>query len=130
MGKTQAPAKGKRGAAAGKVANSKVQVNKFANQSQLDFPLRTYEDIGRKLFHKLTEQKSKKGAKKLSGYELYLLQTYFPSLEKKYIAAQTKADAKRKEARRSANKRIGLVEEAVFSRKKKEVLLQKLSTSS
>jgi hypothetical protein len=129
MRKPQPPAKGKRAAAAAKSTSSKVKVVSFASQSNLDFPFRTYADIGRKEMIRLTEHQNKKGKRKLSPYELFLMQTHFPSLEKKYIAEQTKAAAtRRKAARRAAIARDGLVEAEDFSRKPIEVRQQKRST--
>jgi hypothetical protein len=126
MRKPQPPAKGKRAAAAAKSTSSKVKAVSFAAQSNIDFPLRTYADIGRKEMIRLTEHQNKKGKRKLSPYELFLMQTHFPSLEKKYIAEQTKAAAaRRKAARRSAIERDGLVEAEDFSRKPIEVRQQK-----
>ena len=126
MRKPQPPAKGKRAAAAAKSTSSKVKVVSYASQSNIDFPLRTYADIGRKEMIRLTEHQNKKGKRKLSAYELFLMQTHFPSLEKKYIAEQTKAAAtRRKAARRAAIARDGLVEAEDFSRKPIEVRQQK-----
>jgi len=122
MGK---PAKARRGAAI-KVKNKPID---FAAQSKLDYPFSTYEVDGRKLQEQLTERQNQKGgkAKKLSDYELYLLQKHFPSQEKKFVADQAKANATRRAARHAANKNAPLVtsdsDAPVFSRRTKGVLL-------
>ena len=122
MGKPAA--KAKRGAA--KVKDKPIN---FAAQSNLDYPLSTYKVDGRKLQEQLTERQNQKGgkAKKLSDYELYLLQKHFPSLEKKFVAKLKKDAATRRAARHAANKNAPLVtsdsDAPVFSRRAKEVLL-------
>ena len=109
-----------------KVKNKTIN---FAAQSNLDYPFSTYEVDGRKLQEQLTERQNQKGgkAKKLSDYELYLLQKHFPSLEKKFVANLTRANATRRAARQAANKNAPLVtsdsDAPVFSRRAKEVLL-------
>ena len=113
-----------------KSAPTKVKANfsSFTAQANLDFPFRTYEDTRHKHYATLTERhKKKQGGKKLVGYDLFLLEKHFPSLDKKFIAEREKAYAVRKAARRSANQQTGLVtsdsETPVFSRKATQALL-------
>ena len=132
-------------AAKGKPAKggSAVKQNSFPVQSNLDFPVCDYELKGRPHHQRLLSRHNSKGSKKLSPYELYLLQKHFPMAEKRWIAANAKASKARKAAR-GRQARAGLVpvgesdhddgEEGhatvtVFKRKASEVLLRKLSTS-
>ena len=50
---------------------------------------------------------------KLTAYEEYLLTKHFPAQEKRFLAEQKSAGAKRKGARRAANIRAGLVVDEV-----------------
>ena len=117
------PAKVKRSALTRVKGNS----SSFTAQANLDFPFRTYEDAGRKHYATLTERHTYRGGRKLVGYDLFLLEKHFPSLDKKFIAEREKADAVRKAARRSANQQTGLVtsdsEAQDFSRKATQALL-------
>ena len=100
-------------AAKGKPAKGKpVKQNSFPVQSNLDFPLCDYESKGRPLHLKLLNRHNTKGSKKLSPYELHLLQKHFPMAEKKWMAASAKASNARKakaSAARRRQARSGLV---------------------
>jgi hypothetical protein len=137
---TKAAAKGKPQAAK---RGSAVKQNSFPVQSNLDFPFCDYELKGRPHHQRLLYRHNNKGSKKLSPYELHLLEKHFPMAEKKWMAASAKASKARKAAR-GRQARSGLVpvgesdhddgEEGddtvpVFKRKAPEVLLRKLSTS-
>ena len=89
----------------------KVKVTPFAVQSDHDYPYRLYEATGRDEYAKLAQRKqTKKGkGKMLTAYEEYLLTKHFPAQEKKFLAAQRKAGARRKEVRRAAIESAGLL---------------------
>jgi hypothetical protein len=76
-----------------------------------DYPDNDYEGKGRAYQSKLADSKgaSKGKGKKLTGYEEYLLTKHFPAQERKFLAAQRKAGAKRKAVRRVANGNVGLL---------------------
>ena len=83
----------------------------FPDQANLDHPYRLYETTGRESYARLADRKQKGKGRKLSAYEEYLLTKHFPAQEKSFLAQQKIACAKRKGARRDANRNVGLVEE-------------------
>ena len=89
------------------------KVKAFSDQSKYDYPYRVYEATGKDFYAKLAIRKQTKNgkAKKLSDYEEYLLTKHFPAQEKRFLAEQKSAGAKRKGARRAAIIRAGLVDE-------------------
>ena len=100
------------GRATRKTAPAVVKLN-FPAQARLDYPDKVYEEKGRQCQSKLADSKrsspSKGKGKKLTDYEEYLLTKHFPSQEKRFLAAQKKACAKRKEGRRVQNGKAGLL---------------------
>ena len=92
--------------------SGKVKVSPFPVQSEIDYPYNSYETIGREDHAKLADrkQKNKGKGKKLTAYEEYLLTKHFPAQEKRFLAQQKSACAKRKGARRDANRNVGLVD--------------------
>ena len=101
------------GLAPRKAPAGKVKATPFPDLSQHDYPYRLYETTGRDDYAKLADRKqTKRGkGKMLSAYEEYLLTKHFPAQEKRFLAEQNSAGAKRKEARRAANIKAGLVDE-------------------
>jgi hypothetical protein len=89
------------------------KVKAFSDQSKYDYPYHVYEATGKDFYAKLGIRKQTKNgkAKKLSDYEEYLLTKHFPAQEKRFLAEQKSAGAKRKGARRAAIIRAGLVDE-------------------
>ena len=87
-----------------------VKVN-FPAQAKFDYPDKDYEEKGRQYQSKLADSKrtSNGKGKRLTDYGEYLLAKHFPSQEKRFLAAQKKAGAKRKEVRRVANEKAGLL---------------------
>ena len=98
------------GRAAARKATPVVKVN-FPRMAREDYPDKDYEGKGRACQSKLADSKgtSKGKGKKLTGYEEYLLTKHFPAQEKKFLAAQRKAGARRKEVRRAAIESAGLL---------------------
>ena len=98
------------GRAPRKAAPAVVKVP-FPKMAKSDYPDEDYEEKGRQYQSKLADIKrtSKGKGKKLTGYEEYLLTKHFPAQEKKFLAAQRKAGAKRKEVRRAAIESAGLL---------------------
>ena len=89
------------------------KVKAFSVQSRHDYPDHAYEATGKDFYAKLAIRKQTKNgrAKKLTDYEEYLLTKHFPAQEKRFLAEQKSAGAKRKGARRAAIIRAGLVDE-------------------
>ena len=87
-----------------------VKVN-FPRMAREDYPDKDYEGKGRACQSKLADSKRTSRGKgtKLTGYEEYLLTKHFPSQEKRFLAAQKKACAKRKEGLRVQNGKAGLL---------------------
>ena len=83
----------------------------FPKMAKSDYPDEDYEEKGRQYQSKLADSKrtSNGKGKRLTGYEEYLLTKHFPSQEKRFLAAQKKACAKRKEGRRVQNGKAGLL---------------------
>ena len=83
--------------AAKRAPAGKVKVTPFAVQSDHDYPYRLYETTGREDYAKLADRKqTKRGkGKMLSAYEEYLLTKHFPAQEKRFLAEQNSAGAKR-----------------------------------
>ena len=92
--------------------SGKVKATPLSVQSDHDYPYRLYETTGRDDYAKLADRKqTKRGmGKMLSAYEEYLLTKHFPAQEKRFLAEQNSAGAKRKGARRDANRSVGLVD--------------------
>ena len=91
----------------------KVKATPFPDLAKLDYAYELYETTGRDDYAKLADRKqTKRGkGKMLSAYEEYLLTKHFPAQEKRFLAEQKSAGAKRKGARRAANIKAGLVDE-------------------
>ena len=89
------------------------KVKAFSDQSRRDYPDHAYEATGKDFYAKLAIRKQTKNGKamKLTDYEEYLLTKHFPAQEKRFLAEQKSAGAKRKGARRAAIIRAGLVDE-------------------
>ena len=83
----------------------------FPRMAKSDYPDEDYEEKGRQYQSKLADSKrtSNGKGKRLTDYEEYLLTKHFPSQEKRFLAAQKKACAKRKEGRRVQNGKAGLL---------------------
>ena len=88
-----------------KAAPAVVKVN-FPRQAKYDYPDQDYEEKVKPADSKRT---SRGKGTKLTGYEEYLLTKHFPSQEKRFLAAQKKACAKRTEGRRVQNGKAGLL---------------------
>ena len=84
----------------------------FPRMAKSDYPDEDYEEKGRQYQSKLADSKrtSNGKGKRLTDYEEYLLTKHFPSQEKRFLAAQKSAGAKRKGARQSANLKAGIVD--------------------
>ena len=92
-----------------KAAPAVVKVN-FPRMAKSDYPDGDYEENGRAVQSKLAASKGQgKKGKKRTDYEEYLLTKHFPAQEKKFLAAQRKAGARRKEVRRAAIESAGLL---------------------
>jgi hypothetical protein len=65
---------------------SKVTMVAFPRQAETDFPLRVFDTEGRKKFAEL-EKKNVNG-NKLAAYDMFLLQTHFPTQRRQHTAAQ------------------------------------------
>ena len=98
------------GRAPRKAAPAVVKVP-FPRMAKSDYPDEDYEEKGRQYQSKLADSKrtSNGKGKRLTDYEEYLLTKHFPSQEKRFLAAQKKACAKRKEGRRVQNGKAGLL---------------------
>ena len=91
----------------------KVKATPFPDLAKLDYAYELYETTERDDYAKLADRKqTKRGkGKMLSAYEEYLLTKHFPAQEKRFLAEQKSAGAKRKGARRAANIKAGLLKE-------------------
>ena len=82
----------------------------YPSLSQQDHPYKDYEAKGRDIYAKLKQSNIGK-SNKLTDYQKYLLTKHFPAQEKRFLAEQKSAGAKRKGARRASIIRAGLVDE-------------------